>query len=60
MQMNTTNPILKRLDALVGEWEIRAVIGDTRYRGARSKFEWLEGEAFLRQHQHLEAKPRRP
>ena len=54
MQINTTNPILKRLDALVGEWEMRAVIGGHSLSGARSEFEWLEGGAFLRQHQHLE------
>lgn len=60
MQMNAPNPILKRLDALVGEWEIRAVIGGRSLSGARSEFEWLEGGAFLRQHQHLEAEAATP
>jgi hypothetical protein len=42
MHMSTPNPILKRLDALVGEWEIRALIGGHSLSGARSEVTSVE------------------
>jgi hypothetical protein len=41
------NPALKRLDALVGEWEIQASIGGQPLGSGWATFEWLQGGAFL-------------
>ena len=46
MQQSTPNPALRRLDALVGEWDMQASIGGQPTGSARTAFEWLEG-AFL-------------
>jgi hypothetical protein len=54
----TTNPVLKRLDALVGEWEMQASIGGQPTAAARSSFTWLEEGAFLIL--HAEAGPPLP
>lgn len=44
------NPILARLGALVGEWDMRASIGGQPIGRARAVFEPLEEGAFLIQH----------
>ncbi len=54
MKRSTPNPALDRLEALVGEWELEASVGGQTIRGARTKFEWLEGGAFLVQHTDAE------
>jgi hypothetical protein len=50
MQLQTQNPALRQLDALVGAWEIQASGGGQPLGKARTAFEWLEGGAFLTQH----------
>ncbi|MBB3728269.1 hypothetical protein [Nonomuraea dietziae] len=47
--MREPHPALQRLNALVGEWEIWATVGDTPTAGGRSVVEWMEGGAFLLQ-----------
>jgi hypothetical protein len=44
------NPLLMRLDALVGEWEMQAAVGGQLLGNGQTAFEWLEGGAFLVQH----------
>jgi hypothetical protein len=44
--------VLRRLDALVGEWEMAAVIGGVTIAVARTVFEWIEDGAFLAQRAH--------
>lgn len=56
-QSPESNPTLKRLDALVGEWEIQASMGEQPLGRARATFEWLEGGAFLIQHADEESAP---
>ena len=46
------NPVLSRLDVLVGEWEMTVKLGDVTFGGARTTFEWLEDGAFLVQRAH--------
>lgn len=41
------NPVLERLDALVGEWETAMTIDGRTLTGGRATFEWLEDGAFL-------------
>lgn len=48
------NPALRRLDALVGEWEIQASLGEQPLGRARTTFEWLEGASLI---QHAEEEP---
>ena len=45
--MAKSNPVLRRLDALVGEWEMQASVGGQSMGTARTVFEWIEGGAFL-------------
>ncbi|MFE3447335.1 hypothetical protein ACFXJ8_00250 [Nonomuraea sp. NPDC059194] len=45
--MRKPHPVLQRLDAFVGEWEIWASIADQDTAGARTVFEWMEDGAFL-------------
>jgi hypothetical protein len=52
-----SNEVLRRLDSLVGEWEVRAVIGGFSMPPARARFEWLEDGMYLRQYQYLAASP---
>jgi hypothetical protein len=40
------SPVLSRLGALMGEWEMRAEVGGHTVAGARALFEWLEDGAF--------------
>lgn len=44
------NPVLRRLDALVGEWEMEMTIDGQTLGGGRATFDWLEDGAFLVQH----------
>jgi hypothetical protein len=46
----SSNPRLKRLDVLVGEWEMQASIGEQAMAKSRTTFAWLEGGGFLAQH----------
>jgi uncharacterized protein YndB with AHSA1/START domain len=48
-QMPGFNPALKRLEALVGDWQVEAIVGEFRQVG-RARFEWVEGGAFLKEH----------
>ncbi len=41
------NPALRKLDALVGRWEMQASVGGRPLGSGRAEFEWLEGGAFL-------------
>lgn len=52
-----SHPLLNRLEALVGEWEIQVfVAGQPMGRGwARATFAWMEGEQFLVQHARTES-----
>lgn len=58
MSDQTRNPVLRQLDALVGEWEMEASVGGQPLGRARTEFEWLEDGAFLMQ--HAEAVPTDP
>ena len=49
-QLPEPNPVLRRLDALVGKWDVQASMGEQPLGRAQTTFEWLEGEAFLVQH----------
>ncbi len=42
------NPALKKLDELVGDWHVEAIVGELRQVG-RARFEWVEGGAFLKE-----------
>ncbi len=46
----TANPVLRRLDALVGEWDMEASIAGRPTGRARVTFEPLEAGVFLIQH----------
>jgi hypothetical protein len=52
--MESTNPLLRRLDALVGEWQVEAIVGGRVVARSRSVFEWLPGGMFLIQHGEAE------
>ncbi|MEU7897056.1 hypothetical protein AB0B45_29855 [Nonomuraea sp. NPDC049152] len=52
--MRKPHPALQRLDALVGEWEVWASIGDQNAAGGRTVFEWMEDRAFLVQRSDAE------
>ena len=54
MEQATPNPALRRLDALVGEWQMEASVGGQPMGRGRTAFEWLEGGAFLVQHADAE------
>ncbi len=41
------NPVLRRLEALVGEWEMQASAGGQSLGSGRAEFKWVEGGAFL-------------
>jgi hypothetical protein len=41
------SPVLRRLDALIGEWEMAAEFGGVVFSGARTVFEWHEDGAFV-------------
>lgn len=52
-----SHPALKRLEALVGEWEIQVFVGGQPIGrgGAKATFEWMQGEKFLVQHARTES-----
>jgi len=50
MRENAVNPVLGRLDVLVGEWDMRASVAGRVMGSGRTTFEWVEGGAFLAQH----------
>jgi hypothetical protein len=61
MQQRTRNATLSRLDALVGEWEMRAVFQGQPFGGlGRTTFAWQEGGSFLVQHATFEPAPDTP
>jgi hypothetical protein len=60
MQPRPRGPVLSRLEPLVGEWELEASIdGQPTVRGT-TRFEWLEGGAFLVQHADAAPTPGAP
>jgi hypothetical protein len=48
-------PMLERLDVLVGDWRMVASVEGRPTAQARTTFEWIDGGAFLRQ--YAEAEP---
>jgi hypothetical protein len=50
MARASRNPLLDRLDALVGEWTQEASVDGTVVGTGRATFEWAEDGAFLVQH----------
>lgn len=44
---STRHPMLQRLDALVGEWEIEVTIDGQTMASSRTSFRWMDGEPFL-------------
>jgi hypothetical protein len=58
MDCESTNPLLRRLDALMGEWQVEAAIDGRPLARSTSVFEWLPGGMFLVQ--HAEAEPPLP
>jgi hypothetical protein len=49
MKQSARHPMLERLDPLVGEWALEAVFEGSRVTGGRTRFEWIEDGAYLRQ-----------
>lgn len=47
MQRPAQSPVLRRLDALVGEWDMEASVGGQVVAYGRTSFDWLAGEPFL-------------
>ncbi len=47
--MPKINPALKKMDRLVGDWKVEAILGEFKQEGC-ARFEWIEGGAFLREH----------
>jgi hypothetical protein len=48
------NPVLQRLDGLVGAWEVQAIVGGRAVSSGRTKFTWVEDGQFLVQHTQAE------
>ncbi|HEY3008499.1 MAG TPA: hypothetical protein VGJ63_10625 [Micromonosporaceae bacterium] len=48
------NPALRRLGALVGEWDMEASVGGRVVAYGRTSFDWLAGEPFVIQHADAE------
>src|SRR5205085_2944122 len=44
------NQALKQLEVFVGEWAIESTVNGKPVSRARTKFEWLPGKQFLKQH----------
>jgi hypothetical protein len=59
MERSERNPILGRLECLIGEWELRAVMGGSEISGGRTSFEWLEDD-FVIQRATAELPPDTP
>ncbi|WP_227357154.1 hypothetical protein [Haladaptatus salinisoli] len=49
-QSAESNPVLRRLNRLVGEWETEVRIDGQTFRGGRETFNWIEDGAFLVHH----------
>jgi hypothetical protein len=47
MREKAANPVLRRLDMLVGEWTTQAMVGGRVVGTGRTAFQWTEGGAFL-------------
>lgn len=54
------NPVLRRLEALVGQWQTQTSVDGQALGRGQATFEWLESEAFLVQHAHGAALPGAP
>jgi hypothetical protein len=48
------NPAFARLEALLGEWKMEAVVGGQPMGIAHSRFEWIEDAAFVRQYTYTD------
>jgi hypothetical protein len=59
-QQQRRSPALDRLDQLVGEWELEAIVEGRTVVTGRTTFEWLEGGAFLVQRADGEPAPGSP
>lgn len=46
--------VLRRLDALVGEWQVEAIVDGKPVARSRSVFAWMDGGMFLVQHADAE------
>lgn len=58
MRGTAENPLLRRLDVLVGEWELRASVQGQPVGGrAWTRFEWVEGGVFLAQRSDADPPP---
>jgi hypothetical protein len=49
-EKSAANPVLNRLDPLVGEWATEASIEGQLMAHGKTAFEWLEGGSFLIEH----------
>jgi hypothetical protein len=58
--MGTRNASLARLDALVGTWDMTAIVEGAPLGGSWSSFEWIEDGAFLRMRADAELPPDLP
>jgi hypothetical protein len=59
-RQTTRNAALARLDALVGTWDMTAVIQGAEMSGASCSFEWIEEGAFLVMHADAALPPELP
>ncbi len=57
MSQQPRNPVLGRLQVLVGEWTLVASIGGKPTATGKTRFEWLEGGGFLIQHAEADPLP---
>jgi hypothetical protein len=55
MDDRTAHAALAALEPLVGEWEMEASVDGQPMARGRTRFEWMEGRAFLLQHADAEA-----
>lgn len=46
---------LRRLDVLIGDWEVEPIVDGRSVGRSRTTFEWVEGGAFLRQYSEADA-----
>jgi hypothetical protein len=59
-QEGSTNPVLARLEALVGDWRVEGSMGGQDMPAVRSSCGWIEDGWFLRQHTALDPDDPRP
>lgn len=55
-----TNPVLQRLEALAGEWEVVPIIDGAPAARSKLSCEWVEQGAFMRQRTTTEIEPGDP